>query len=62
LIGALVVTFISEYLRMAKEYEPIITSAAIILIIIFMPMGILGLIDRKLKPRLAGMWKRVRGD
>lgn len=53
LIGALVVSFIPEYLRMAKEYEPIITSAAIILIIIFMPMGILGLIDR-CKPWLMG--------
>ncbi len=51
-IGALVVSFIPEYLRMAKEYEPIITSAAMILIIIFMPMGILGLIDRRLGPRL----------
>ena len=35
IIGALVVTFIPEYLRLAREYEPIITSAAIILIIIF---------------------------
>ena len=51
-VGALVVSFIPEYLRMAKEYEPIITSGAIILIIIFMPMGILGLIDRRLGPWL----------
>jgi len=43
IIGALVVTFIPEYLRMAKEYEPVVTSAAIILIIIFIPRGILGL-------------------
>ena len=53
IIGSLIITFIPEYLRVAKEYEPIITSAAIILIIIFMPMGILGLIDQRVKPRLA---------
>jgi branched-chain amino acid transport system permease protein len=49
IIGSIVVTFIPEYLRIAKEYEPIITSAAIILIIIFMPMGILGLINQRVK-------------
>ncbi len=52
IIGALVVTFIPEYLRVAKEYEPIITSAAIILIIIFVPSGILGLLKNQLWPRL----------
>ncbi len=50
IIGALIVTFIPEYLRMAKEYEPIITSAAIILIIIFVPGGILGLLTNTIKP------------
>jgi branched-chain amino acid transport system permease protein len=49
IIGSIVVTFIPEYLRIAKEYEPIITSTAIILIIIFMPMGILGLINQRVK-------------
>jgi len=49
IIGSMVVTLIPEYLRIAKEYEPIITSAAIILIIIFMPMGILGLVTPRLK-------------
>ncbi len=55
LIGALIVTFIPEYLRMAKEYEPIITAVAMILIIVFLPMGILGLTDRlgRRKPRAA---------
>jgi len=53
IIGAIIVTFIPEYLRMAKEYEPIITSAAIILIIIFIPGGILGLVKMRIKPWLA---------
>jgi len=46
IIGSLVITFIPEYLRVAKEWEPVITGLAIILIIIFMPSGVLGLIDR----------------
>jgi branched-chain amino acid transport system permease protein len=58
IIGALIVTFIPEYLRMAKEYEPIITGAAIILIIIFMPMGLLGLLEYRIKPWLVGRWQR----
>jgi branched-chain amino acid transport system permease protein len=55
IIGAAIITFVPEYFRVVKEYEPIITSAAIILIIIFMPMGILGLIDQRLKPLLFHM-------
>jgi branched-chain amino acid transport system permease protein len=49
IIGALIVTFIPEYLRLAKEYEPIITAIAMILIILFMPMGILGVYDNRVK-------------
>jgi len=45
IIGAFIVTLIPEYLRMAKEYEPIVTAIAMILIIVFLPMGVLGLID-----------------
>jgi branched-chain amino acid transport system permease protein len=52
LIGALIVTFIPEYLRVAKEYEPIVTGVAIILIIIFMPKGIMGLLDERVMPWL----------
>jgi branched-chain amino acid transport system permease protein len=59
-IGALIVTFIPEYLRMAKEYEPIVTGAAIILIIIFLPSGLLGLLQYRIKPWLAGRWRTSR--
>jgi branched-chain amino acid transport system permease protein len=52
LIGSAVITFLPEYLRVAKEYETIITGVATILIIIFMPMGILGLINWRIKPWL----------
>jgi len=50
IIGAAIITFVPEYFRVVKEYEPIITSAVIILIIIFMPMCVLGLIVQRLKP------------
>jgi branched-chain amino acid transport system permease protein len=60
LIGSTVITFIPEYFRVAQEYEPVFTGVATILIIIFMPMGILGLIDRRVKPWLAR--KRRRGE
>ncbi len=52
MVGALIVTFIPEYLRMAKEYEPIVTGVAIILIIIFMPRGIMGVLEEWIKPWL----------
>jgi branched-chain amino acid transport system permease protein len=52
IVGALIVTFIPEYLRLAKEYEPIITAIALIAIILFMPEGILGLYHNWVKPRL----------
>lgn len=45
IIGALVITFTPEYFRLAKEYESIITAVVMILILIFMPRGILGLYD-----------------
>jgi branched-chain amino acid transport system permease protein len=49
IVGALIVTFIPEYLRLAKEYEPIITAVAMIAIILFMPMGVLGVYDSRIK-------------
>jgi branched-chain amino acid transport system permease protein len=57
LLGALIITFIPEYLRVAKEYEPIITAVITILIIIFLPTGILGWIDQKARPWLAHLGK-----
>jgi len=53
ILGAAIVTYASEYLRVVQEYEPIVTAGTVILIIIFMPMGILGLIDQRVKPWLA---------
>ena len=49
-IGAAILTFVPEYLRIAAEVEPIFTAGVIILIVIFMPQGILGLIHRRVVP------------
>jgi len=60
IVGAFVLTFTPEYFRVAKEYESIITAVVMILIIIFMPMGILGLYDTRIKDRLARInWLRL---
>ncbi len=52
LLGSFLLTFVPEYFRVAAEYEPIITSVLTILVIVFMPAGILGWFDKKAKPRL----------
>lgn len=63
IIGAIVVTFTPEYFRLAKEYESIITAGIIILIIVFMPMGILGVYDRAVKGRAVRWFRRTKvGD
>jgi len=42
--GALVMTFVPEYLRIVKEWEPIITGVLLLVVILFFPGGILGTI------------------
>ena len=62
LIGALILAFVPEYLRVASEYESIITAAAIILVVIFLPGGVLGLVNRKAVPRLVKVdWSKLLG-
>lgn len=60
IIGALIITFLPEYFRIAEEYAPIITSIIIIFILIFLPFGLLDLIDRRFKPIFAQVLKRKR--
>ena len=45
IVGAGVFTIIPELLRGIRNFEPIVTGAIIILILIFMPQGILGLVQ-----------------
>jgi branched-chain amino acid transport system permease protein len=45
IIGALVVTFIPEVLRLADKYELVFSGAITIAIIVLAPMGLVGLLD-----------------
>lgn len=45
-IGAVIMTFVPEYLRVVKEIEPIITGILLLIIILFLPGGILGTIRK----------------
>jgi branched-chain amino acid transport system permease protein len=47
IIGTFIMTFVPESLRIAKEIEPILTGALLILLIIFLPGGILSLFDSR---------------
>jgi branched-chain amino acid transport system permease protein len=55
-IGAFIMTFIPEFLRFTEGIEPIFTGILIIIIILFMPNGLLGLTNywkRSKKPLLS---------
>jgi branched-chain amino acid transport system permease protein len=45
-IGAAIMTFVPEFLRVAREVEPIITGVVLLVIIILFPGGILGTLQR----------------
>ena len=45
IIGTFIMIFVPELLRIAKEIEPILTGALLIVLIIFLPGGILSLLD-----------------
>lgn len=53
ILGAFIVTFIPEYLQFAQTLRPIIIAAVVIFILMFLPAGLLGVWDNKIKPRLA---------
>ena len=57
IVGALFMTLLPELLRVAGSYEPIITAVIIILVIMFLPKGIIGSQDARL---LALFRKAVR--
>jgi len=43
IIGSLIMTFVPEFLRVTEGVEPILTGILIILLILFLPSGLLGL-------------------
>lgn len=54
LIGALLVTFLEEYLREAKELRLSIFGLAVIAIVLFLPRGLMGYVAQRREARLAG--------
>jgi branched-chain amino acid transport system permease protein len=44
--GALIMTFIPEFLRISGEIEPIITGTLLLIIILFIPTGIIGSLQK----------------
>lgn len=41
-LGAVIMTFIPEFLRITKDFEPIITGLLVLFLVLFFPGGILG--------------------
>ena len=60
IIGAGVMVFLPESLRVTEQFQPIFFAVLIILIVIFLPGGILSLPKRF--PMLAGLLKRKKKD
>jgi branched-chain amino acid transport system permease protein len=62
LVGALILAFVPEYMRVAAEYESIVTAVVIILVVIFLPGGVLGWVNRQARPWLAKRdWAKLTG-
>jgi branched-chain amino acid transport system permease protein len=59
-IGAVIMTFVPEYLRVVKEIEPIITGILLLIIILFFPGGILGTIRNSANVSFEGFDARVK--
>ena len=43
LVGSLILVFFPEYMRFSTEYEPIISGILVIILVVFLPSGILSL-------------------
>jgi branched-chain amino acid transport system permease protein len=55
IIGAVIFTMLPEVFRATEEYRNILTGTLLILVVIFFPEGIMGLINRRLARRNAVM-------
>jgi branched-chain amino acid transport system permease protein len=51
LIGAVLLTLLPEYLRVMKDYDVLIYGAIVIAVVMFMPRGIAGAIEHRLRQR-----------
>jgi branched-chain amino acid transport system permease protein len=62
IVGALIATFVPDYFQFAGQYQVIVTSIIVILILMFMPDGILGWLDRRIKPRFYNIFNAKLED
>jgi branched-chain amino acid transport system permease protein len=58
IIGAIILTFVPESARVLKGYQPYIFAVVVMLIIAFMPEGLVSLPDRFMK-LVRGRWRRA---
>lgn len=59
-VGAAIMTFLPEFLRIVEEVEPIVSGVLLLVIILFFPGGILGTIQRFPKLGLAALSDRIK--
>jgi branched-chain amino acid transport system permease protein len=57
--GAIIVTFIPEFFRIAREFEPIITGVILVAVILFFPGGILGILQKFPHFNIASIFTRI---
>jgi branched-chain amino acid transport system permease protein len=61
IIGAGILTAIPEALRVVNNFEPMVTGALIILILIFLPQGILGLLQGRRPSDVSDLLRNIIG-
>lgn len=59
-VGAVIMTFAPEFLRVIKEFEPLIMGALLLAIILFFPGGILGTLQKLPRFSLASISARMK--
>ena len=59
-VGSTIVTFVPELLRIAEEFEPIITGIVLVVVILFFPGGILGTLQQFGNLNIASMFSKTR--
>jgi len=59
-LGASIMVFVPEFLRLVEEFEPVVTGILLIVLIVFFPGGILGTLQKRPRFRLANLSDRIR--
>jgi len=61
IIGAVLLTSLSEAMRAVQQYEPIVTGILTVLIIMFIPQGLTGLLHGRVRPLFLRLWPAKAG-